>query len=282
MASPLPYRGQRIALLTRHGKERVLGPVFAEKIGAELVLTTAFDTDRLGTFTRDVARAGDQLEAARAKATKAMELLGLPCAVASEGAFGPDRFGLFPWNVELVVLVDRERGIELVGHAEGPAFHVHEHVSTHHALAALAKRARFPEHGLVLRPDDRDDPRIAKGLVDHEALHAAFDAALSAARSAKVFVESDLRAHLNPTRMAIIRRAAEDLAARIASACPRCGTPGFWAVERIPGLSCRDCGAPTSVAHAERWSCIASDHAEVRSLGADRQADPRECSICNP
>jgi len=277
-----PYRGTRLSLLTQHGKERIMAPLFAEAFGAPLELAMGFDTDSLGTFTRDIARQGDQLEAARRKAEKGMELLDVPLGVASEGAFGPDPFGFFPWNVELVVLVDRARGIEIVGRAHGAARHLHEQVTTHDALDAFARRAGFPEHGLVVRPDGENDPRIQKGLIESSLLHAAFDEALAQSRSSVVFVESDLRAHMNPTRMEMIRKATANLIGRMKSECADCGSPGFWLVERIAGLPCRDCDLPTDVAHAERWSYVAADHSETRDISAGRLADPYRCGTCNP
>lgn len=276
------YRNERFSLLTQHGKERIMAPLFAEAFGVALELASGFDTDLLGTFTRDIARQGDQLEAARRKAEKGMELLDVQCGVASEGAFGPDPFGLFPWNVELVVLVDRVRSIELVGRAQGAAHHLHEQVATHDALDAFARRAGFPEHGLVVRPDGQNDLRIRKGIVEWLLLHAAFEEALSQSRSGAVFVESDLRAHMNPTRMEMIRKATANLIERMNSACPGCGTPGFWLVERIAGLPCRDCGLPTDETSAERWSCVAADYSETRDLSAGRFADPYRCGTCNP
>jgi len=278
----LSWRGKRLALLTQHGKERIMAPLFAESLGAELVLATGFDTDSLGTFTRDIARSGNQLEAARRKADKGMELVGVPCGVASEGSFGPDPYGLFPWNVELVVLVDRVRGIEIVGRAQGAAQHLHAQVATHDALDAFARRAGFPDHGLVVRPDGENDPRIRKGLVEGPLLHAAFDDALAQSHTGTVFVENDLRAHLNPTRMEMIGKATANLIERMKSDCPRCGTPGFWRVERIAGLLCEDCGLPTDETRAERWSCVAADHSEIRDVSAGRLADPSRCGMCNP
>jgi len=127
------YGGERFSLLTQHGKERIMAPLFAESLGAELELATGFDTDSLGTFTRDIARQGDQLEAARKKAEKGMDLVGVTCGVASEGAFGPGPFGFFSWNVELVVMVDRVRGIEIVGCAQGAAHHLHQQLTTRDA-----------------------------------------------------------------------------------------------------------------------------------------------------
>jgi hypothetical protein len=276
------YRGERFALLTQHGKERVMAPLFADALDARLALAGGFDTDTLGTFTRDIERRGHQLDAARTKAQKGMELLGLPLGVASEGAFGSDLLGLGQINVELVVLVDSVRRLEIVGRAQGPGHHAHGSVSSREALEAFARRAGFPTHGLVVRPDHEADLRLRKGLGDWESLWAAFDQALAQSQTSTVFVESDLRADRNPTRMKMIGRATEDLLERIRSECPRCGLPGFWVVERLAGLRCRDCHSPTRETRAERWGCVAAEHTELRDISVGRWADPSRCDTCNP
>lgn len=48
------YRGQRVALLTQHGKEKVLA------LGCRVELVTGYDTDLPGTFSRDIPHAGTQ------------------------------------------------------------------------------------------------------------------------------------------------------------------------------------------------------------------------------
>jgi len=282
MTGPDGYCGRRISLLTQHGKEQVIAPIFSDSLGAQIELATGFDTDSLGTFTRDVARQGNQLEAARKKALKGMDLLGIERGVASEGSFGPGPFGFFPSNLELVILVDRVLGLEIVGRAEGAPHSFHERLGTYDALVAFAERASFPAHGLVVRPDTDGDPRIRKGISDWSALRAAFDEAIAEASTSVVFVESDLRAHMNPTRMEVIRRATHNLVTRIQSKCPRCASPGFWAVERIAGLPCRDCESPTDETRAVRWGCVLGDHFETRDVATGRFADPYRCSLCNP
>lgn len=282
MTSATRYRDRRISLLTQHGKERVMAPLFADLLGAQLELATGLDTDTFGTFTRDVARQGNQLEAARKKALAGMELLGVDCGVASEGSFGAGVLGIFPTNLELVILVDSKEDFEVVGRAEGPPHHLHQQIASYDALEEFARSASFPEHGLVLRPDNDRDPRIRKGIRDWPALRAAFDEVCSDSTTSTVFVESDLRAHMNPTRMGVIRRATENLIERMRSECPRCASPGFWAVERIPGLPCRDCGAPTDETRAVRWACIRGDHFETRSVLNDGFAEPFRCPQCNP
>lgn len=259
-----------------------MAPMFAQSLDVRLDLARGFDTDTFGTFTREVTRRGTQLEAARAKALKGMELLELEVGVASEGSFGRGWSGLGSTNQELVVMVDRERGLEIVGRAEGPALHFHDRVMSREALDLFARRVDFPNHGLVLRPDHEDDSRVRKGLGDWPSLHRAFEAALAESASAAVFVESELRAHMNPTRMKTIARATEDLIARVLSECPQCGKPGFWVVEKIPGLRCGACGTPTDEPRAERWECVTRQHVELRSLEHDRPGSPSRCPSCNP
>lgn len=277
------YRGARIALLTQHGKERVLAPLFASGLGAQLVVAEGFDTDTLGTFTREVDRAGTQLEAARRKAEIAIELSGADIGLGSEGAFVPGPFGLGSWNIEALVLVDRARGIEIIGRAGAAGRHLHGSVATLAELVAFAARAGFPEHGLVLRPNDERDPRVVKGINTQAALETAFEKAVRHATRGVVFVESELRAHLNPTRMASIGEAGRDLVARMKCACPACGVPGFGAIGQVPGLPCRDCGAPTRQPVAEEFGCVRCEHREERPLrDAAESADPAVCDYCNP
>ena len=83
----------------------------------------------------------------------------------------------------------------------------------------------------------------------------------------QVFIETDVCAHANPTRMDHIRLATEDLVKKLCSLCPTCGAPGFWIVERVAGLPCADCGAPTR---------------ETRERANRQYADPGCCDYCNP
>ncbi|MFO0679798.1 MAG: DUF6671 family protein [Polyangiaceae bacterium] len=273
---------RRVALLTKHGKERVIVEPFAERLGSEVVLVDGFDTDAFGTFTRDVPRPGSQLDAARAKAAKAMELSGLPRAVASDGAFVPGPGGLVPWNVELVVYVDRETDLEVVGCAQGPEFHAHATVASRDELREFAARARFPSHGLVVRADPDSTLALRKGIVDPRVLDEAYDDVCRTTGSPRAFVEHDLRAHLHPRRMARIAEAVDDLLVRLTARCPRCSTPGFGVVERFAGLPCRDCGGPTGQVASARWSCVRGDFDEVRDLGRGELGDPYGCERCNP
>ena len=278
-----PYAGRRVALLTQHGKECVIAPVLDAALGCRVERVTGYDTDLLGTFTRDIPRAGTQLEAARGKARIGMELSGLPLGLASEGSFGPDPMvGMFPWNVEFLIWIDDERGLEIVGVAQGKANFSHLLAADWTAAEAFARQAGFPEHYLVVRPEGENDPRIRKGIAAWPDLEAAFVRASEQSANRRVFLETDARAHANPTRMDNIRLAAADLAKKLCSPCPACGTPGFWIVERVDGLPCADCGASTRETRAEIHGCLQCAYRETRERTDRASADPGRCDYCNP
>lgn len=279
----IDYRGEAVALLTQHGKERVIAPVLASALGVEVHHVQGFDTDQLGTFSRDIPRAGSQRDAARRKAEMGMRLSGLPIGLASEGAFGPDPFsGMFTWNTEIVIWLDHRNGLEIAGMAQEAARCAHLNTSLWSEVESFANREDFPRHQLLLRPEGPNDPRIVKGISDWEGLRAQFDQAQRQAVSGQVFIESDLRAHAHPSRMQNIGRAALDLAARLQSLCPACGAPGYAAIETVRGLPCTACGTPTSARRGEIWGCVACSHRHALWQTDLTEAPPAQCPNCNP
>ncbi len=276
------YRGSTVALLTQHGKEQVVAPLLASAIGCRVRRVAGYDTDLLGTFTRDIPRPGTQLEAARKKARLGMELAGSPLGLASEGSFGPDPFiRMFSWNVEMIVWIDDTLGIEVVGVASGKTSFSHLLTVNWEEAETFARAAGFPEHGLVVRPQHEDDPRIRKGIADWETLREAFRWACGEASNGRAFLETDVRAHMNPTRMEIIAQATQDLARKLCTLCPVCNTPGFQIMERVPGLPCGDCGAPTRETRADIHHCGRCGH-QVTMERTEKAAPAGRCDFCNP
>ena len=277
------YSGQRIALLTQHGKERVIAPVLEPALGCQVQLVSDFDTDQLGSFTRDIPRPGSQLEAARRKARIGMERSGLSIGLASEGSFGPDPLtGLFPWNVELLVLIDDLQGIEIVGMAQGEAQSGHLLTGDWDEARAFAATEDFPAHQLVLRPQHQDDQRLHKGIADWDRLRSCFEDCKAQAGNGLVFLETDLRAFANPSRMSRIGEAASDLLRRLQSRCPACDRPGYWVTERQAGLPCEACGEPTAIYRVEIWHCPSCTHRAVVPRTDRTSVGPQHCQHCNP
>lgn len=277
------YRDRQVALLTQHGKEHVIGEVLDMALGCKVERVAGYDTDLLGTFSRDIPRAGTQIEAARKKARIGMELARLPLGLASEGSFGPDPFtGMFSWNVEVLVWIDNERGLEITAMAQGKTNLDNVLTTNWEEAEVFARKSGFPEHFLVVRPEGENDPRIRKGIDSWDDLQAAFTWAVDQSENRRVFIETDMRAHANPTRMNNIRVAAEELAKKLSSNCPACGAPGFWIVERIIGLPCNRCGKPTHETRAEVYGCCKCTHRVTLERTDKAYADPGHCDSCNP
>lgn len=279
------YENRPVAFLTQHGKERVVEPVLASGLGCHVELVRGFDTDQLGTFTREIPRAGTQLEAARAKAREGMRLAGCSLGLASEGSFGPDpMIGFFPWNLEMLVWIDDDLELEVVGVA-GSRNTNFTHLSSAgwEEVTKFAELIGFPEHQLIVRPVDEDDPRVRKGLADWDSLRQAFESAQEQSETGRVFVETDMRAHANPKRMSVIGEAAEDLVKKLRSACPQCHLPGFARVEAVPGRRCEACGCATDAPLAWVFGCLKCPYRENHRLeDVPKYVSPAECPRCNP
>ncbi len=276
------YKGSAVALLTQHGKEKVIAALLASAIDCQVMPVCGFDTDQLGTFTRDIPRPGTQLDAARKKARIGMRLANLSLGLASEGSFGSDPFtGMLYWNVEMIVWIDDTLDIEIVGIASGTTNFSHLLTANQEQAEAFARVAGFPQHGLVVRPQHEDDPRIRKGITDWETLREAFRWACGEASNGCAFLETDVRAHMNPTRMEMIGQAAQDLARKLCTLCPTCDAPGFQLAERVPGLPCEDCGLPTREARDDIHRCVRCGH-QVTVERPEKAASAGRCDFCNP
>ena len=277
------YQGKTVAFLTQHLKDRLLHPIFFERLGCEIIRAEGFDTDQLGTFTRDVPRYDSQLATARAKALKSIELTGESIGLGSEGAFGPDPVsGMMPWNTEILVWIDTSDNTEVIGVAQGAGCHLHSTVTHLNDLLKFASSAQFPEHALVMRPDSADDTRVCKELTSWPLLITAFEKLQTQSGNGQVFVEVDLRAHRNPTRQQMIRRAADDLIEKLLSVCPSCNRPGFSEKDRIPGKPCALCRNPTRLPKVHIWRCDGCGAEDHRHMALTDLADPSRCDVCNP
>lgn len=281
------YHDIQAVLTTMHAKERVIAPILREELGLRVELARAVDTDRFGTFSREVERSGSQLDAAKAKIAVGFERApGARVGLASEGSFGPHpHIPFLTLGRELVLMIDRDNGLELFGYDASPETNfAHLVVRDFDEAIAFTERVRFPEHGLIVMGcrDDQPAPDVLlrKDVTDHGTLESAVREACS--RCGAAFVETDMRAHQNPTRMAAIARATNDLVRRFHRRCPECDYPGFDVTERVPGLPCACCGEPTRVVMTNVLTCRSCGHRLERPACDQTTADPGQCDGCNP
>lgn len=266
----------RASLLTRHGKASAITPALRQA-GFAVDTVEGFDTDRLGTFSGEVERQGTMRDAALAKARLACELGSSRYGLGSEGSFGGDPFlGVTGWGRELLLCWDAELGYAVEGFAQGPETNWRSaEVQDVDAATKFAEAVGFPKHGLIVGRPGED--WFDKSCETPDALRERVSEALA---GGPVLLQTDMRAHRNPTRMQMIARAATALAERLARPCPACGAPGYGPVEGLPGAPCEACGAPTRVPFAERWACPRCAHEEQVRL--ERKATAAQCDRCNP
>lgn len=272
---------ERVALGTMHGKAAAIGPSLA-RLGIDLVVPQGLDTDRFGTFTGEMPRAGTMVDAARRKAEAAMALTGLPVGLASEGAYGPHPVIPFlAQGREILFWKDSRTGHEIVETIadDAPVYEQVEIVSLA-TLDPFLNRIGFPRTAVVVAPAWNRNRPIAKGIQDRAALARAVSEALA---EGPAHVETDMRAHLNPHRMATIARLAERFAARLATTCPDCRAPGFGRLRLAPGLPCSWCGTASNTPGGEVHGCTACGlETVVERPDGLTKADPGTCPICNP
>jgi hypothetical protein len=275
------FKNKKVVIATMHEKEKVIGKLFKERFGIETSVPGNFNTDIFGTFTRDVKRSGDQLEAARKKALSALETTGADIAIASEGSFSPHpNFPHSISNLELVLLLDIKNNIEVRGHARTTnTNYAHKKVSSLEEVISFAKETGFPEHGIIVRRSD-SSRKIYKDIQTWEDLEALSKKLFVPFFKKTLFLETDMRAHRNPSRMKVIEQATIDLIKNINTTCSDCGTVGFSKIQFLKGLPCSSCGLETDVPGVFLYQCQNCKKEEERKEGDFAQ--PKECAFCNP
>lgn len=281
------WLGRTAVLATMHGKEQAIAPPFYERLRMTVTPVPNFNTDGFGTFTREVPRPDSQRATARQKAQKALAVTGHDLALASEGAFMPHpALPMLACDRELILLLDGRQDLEIAGEVVSTDTNFAQAtVRSHEEAFAFAQKVGFPEHGLVVMPTatPNQPEALFKGITDLAQLIAALDACQPRSPDGSVHLETDMRAMVNPTRMDVIRQAAQVLIDNMLRPCPRCQRPGFVEVDRIPGLPCDVCGLPTALTRASVYQCAGCDYRREQPFPEGREtANPGQCSFCNP
>lgn len=279
------YLDREVSLATKHGKERAIARPLRRAVGLNVVVPE-LDTDALGTFSGEVQRQGSALETCLRKARLGMAATDLPLGIANEGSFGPHpSLGFIAAGIEIMTFVDDERNLVITetlltertnyGHREARSIE---------DLTQWLPIVGFPSHALIVRTRvNGPGAPIEKGIVSPDRLKAAIRLAAAKSDEGIAWVEPDMRAHFNPTRMTTIRQLAFRLARRVATECPACAAPGWGRIGVIQGLPCELCSEPTTMIRADLLGCAACAHREERPhRGSLEKASAQHCPQCNP
>ena len=275
------YQNQLVLLASKHEKEKAIAPPFIARLSCTLRVHD-FDTDQFGTFTGEIARTQSPYQTCLLKAKTAAKRYNYALAVASEGSFGSHPlFPFVPSAHELMVFVDRTRdwliAEQLVSQKTNYAMIT---INKNTELDIFLNRVHFPSHALILQASS-DNHVVAKGINNLQDL--AHHLAIGFKTEKELRLATDMRAMMNPTRMAVIGELADKLTQRIASLCAQCERPGFGFKSTQGALPCALCDSPTSFYEEEVWGCIGCEHQEYKMRRDGLlKADPTYCDYCNP
>lgn len=277
------FINRKAALGTKHNKELVIAPILKKALGLNVVIPNNFDSDKFGTFTADVDRNFSQRETAKLKALEAMNLLKFDIGIGSEGSFTPHpSFPSLILNTEIIALIDNKYSFEIYGiSSEIVDYAQAREVNNIDEVIEFAKKINFPKHAVVLRKSEKDYSAMKKGIQDIANLKKKAKKMLYESNS--IWIETDLRAHVNESRMAHIKKATENLIEIINRACPGCEKPGFKSISSKAGLPCEICNKPTNLILYEIFQCNSCGFKNtIKYPSGEKTAYSGYCDYCNP
>lgn len=277
------FKGRKLLIATKHKKENVIAPIFEKELGVSCFVSDKFDTDTLGTFSGEIERKDGAVTTLRNKCLLAMKENDCDLGIASEGSFGMHPTIFFAHaDDEFLIFIDKKNELEIIVRelSMDTNFNGSE-IKTEVELLEFAAKVKFPSHGLILKPSEKDISKIAKGITDEKILKESFNEMMK--EFGKVYVETDMRALYNPTRMKVIETAVLKLVKAIQSLCPMCETPGFVVSDAKMGLPCECCNSATRSTLSFIYTCKKCNHTSEELYPHKKMTeDPMYCDFCNP
>lgn len=276
------FQNRSLVIGTMHGKEQVIAPLIESSIGVKCIIPVEFNTDQLGTFSGEIEREWDPVETVRKKCVMAMDAMGFDLGIASEGSFGPHpTIPFLQADDEWLIFIDRKNNVEiLVRELSFETNYQGREVVAGVELDDFLNRVEFPQHAVMVRSLETPAEWI-KGIRNREDLNKAINKLNTS--DARFWIETDMRAMHNPTRMGIIEKAAHKLAKAILSTCPSCSMPGFVVSSDKNGLPCELCGLPTQSVLSHVYTCkYCQFEEEINFPFGKQKEDPMYCQRCNP
>lgn len=277
------FKNNNLLIVTKHGKESVLEPIFQKELGLRCTVSSDVDTDLFGTFGGEKERKLSPIETLIAKCLEGEKEGNFDFILASEGSFGNHPFIPFAAaNEEMILLHDVQRKIHY--HSKVLSTNTNlssKTVTSFSELKEFAVTIGFPEHGIILKDQEKDFKKIEKEATNWKLLEEAFDEIMDAGKS--VFAETDLRAMRNPKRLEVIAEAGQKLVNVLKNCCPNCQAPGFQIQKYERGLRCQLCSSPTNSIKSHTFVCGECEHTKTIEYPNGKETeDPQYCDFCNP
>ena len=277
------FSKRTIVIATKHNKERVIAPLLDKYLDIKNTFISDFDTDTLGTFSGEKERLNDPVTTVRNKCLEAMQEANCDLGIANEGSFGSHPTLFFcAADEEFMIFIDRKNKLEIIERIISTETNfVAKEITTESELETFLQQVQFPLHGVILRKSKDEKIEIFKNLQDEKLVKEIFNLLIK--KYQKAYIETDMRAMYNPTRMKVIEQVTEKLMHKILSKCPACNTPGYSVTNAKAGLPCMQCSLPTKSTLSYIYSCAHCSFTEEKKYPHNKELeDPMYCDYCNP
>jgi len=263
-----------------HKKHEVIAPLLQNSFGLNTIVPEHLNTDVLGTFSGEIERVLTPIQTALKKCEMAMELCNCDLAIASEGSFGPHpNMPFIAAHHELIVLHDKKNNLIISENIVSlNTNYSGKTIKNKNELNAFLQACEFPSHAVIMSESSEQKTHLKKGIQTKDEVLDYYEFILQ--KNHSVYIETDMRAMMNPKRMSVIREVCIKLIDKMNSTCPSCGVPGFGITERKSGLLCELCRFPTRGISEVISTC---EHCKYQaSQFIDILADAGTCDNCNP
>ena len=277
------FSDRLLFIASNHHKEWVIQPLLERELKLKCFTIPVLDTDQFGTFSGEIERALSPFDALKAKCNLGNKLTGCDLVLATEGSFGmhPD-LPFCSAHDELMLLMDFKNNRTFSARILTTETNFQgKKILNADELIQFCDSIDFPKHAIILRDDEQSMLFLKKGINDWDELAKAFNDCLQ--KHGKVFVETDMRAMHNPTRMKQIELLTQKLITKLKVLCPSCEAPGYGVYSTLPGLTCQICETPTSSVLKHVLRCESCLFQEEKYFPNGRETeDPTFCPACNP
>ena len=277
------FENRKLVIATKHKKESVISPLIEKALKVECFVPDNFDTDKFGTFSGEIERNNDALSTVRDKCLLAMKHSNCDLGIASEGSFGEHPTVFFAnANEEFLIFIDQKNNLEIVVRELSLTTNFDgKRLESELDLIQFATKAQFPSHGLILKDTENNFFECQKDFENLQQIIESYHYYIN--KFGVCYVETDMRAMHNPTRMLVIEKATQKLIEKIKSYCPECQTPGFGVTSLVSGLRCEMCNMPTKSVLAYIYECEKCKYILEKKYPNNKTSeDPTFCDFCNP
>ncbi len=279
------FKNRKLLIVTMHKKEEVIKPILEKYLDVKCIVVKNFNTDKFWTFSWNISRTWDMLDSARAKINAAIKKHDYDLVISSEGSFGFDKnIPFIQSNLELILLVDIKNNLEIRWLYQSSDTNMNgKYIYSIDEAVDFIKNCWFPEHWVIVSRRKKSKFFLFKNINTKIDLIKVVKKLFKIPFISKIYIETDMRAHKNPTRMKAIKLATLDLIKNIESTCPKCKFPGFIITNIKKWLLCKSCNNPTDIPIYEIYICKKCNYKRKNNIKKyGKFADPWECRYCNP